>query len=227
MRHLRFAPILALDPGERRIGVALSDATGTLASPYGVVERMDSRSDTAAALAEVGLPAIGLWAQVPHYASPYVSGAIALVRRVETHLTVTIGAGSLEEEDARQRVALQEIIADFGKIQLVSAHLWWTEFAEIAAEERFMFAEVIPLLLGWLVVTGRDDEAAMILQRLLDEDPRDQLLGAGGWRAGELGQVNHRHQLAHPGQRAQAADQQKYLRGLRTAGRGVATVIRT
>ena len=63
-------------------------------------------------IAESGVPAVGFWAQVPHYASPYVAGAIALIRRVESHLTVTIGAGALEEEDARQRKALQEIIAD-------------------------------------------------------------------------------------------------------------------
>lgn len=62
-------------------------------------------------MAENEIPAVGFWAQVPHYASPYVGGAIALVRRVESHLTVTIGAGALEEEDARQRTALQEIIA--------------------------------------------------------------------------------------------------------------------
>ena len=61
--------------------------------------------------AQNGIPAVGFWAQVPHYASPYVSGAIALIRRVESHLSVTIGAGALEEEDARQRVALQELIA--------------------------------------------------------------------------------------------------------------------
>lgn len=62
-------------------------------------------------IAQSRIPAVGFWAQVPHYAAPYISGAIALVRRVETHLTVTIGAGTLEEEDARQRQAMQEIIA--------------------------------------------------------------------------------------------------------------------
>jgi putative Holliday junction resolvase len=31
--------VLALDPGERRIGVALSDPTGTLAQPLEVIER--------------------------------------------------------------------------------------------------------------------------------------------------------------------------------------------
>jgi predicted ATP-grasp superfamily ATP-dependent carboligase len=63
-------------------------------------------------MAESGIPAVGFWAQIPHYASPYVAGAIALVRRVESHLTVTIGAGNLEEEDARQRSALQELLSD-------------------------------------------------------------------------------------------------------------------
>jgi PAC2 family len=62
-------------------------------------------------IAQNGIPAVGFWAQVPHYASPYAAGAIALIRRIETHLTVTIGAGELEEEDARQRAAMQEIIA--------------------------------------------------------------------------------------------------------------------
>lgn len=61
-------------------------------------------------MAENGIPATGFWAQVPHYASPYSGAAIALIRRVESHLTVTIGAGSLEEEDARQRNVLQEMI---------------------------------------------------------------------------------------------------------------------
>ncbi len=63
-------------------------------------------------MAQNGIPAVGFWAQVPHYAAPYAGGAIALVRRVETHLTVTIGAGELEEEDARQRVALDDIMAN-------------------------------------------------------------------------------------------------------------------
>lgn len=61
-------------------------------------------------MAQNGIPAVGFWAQVPHYASPYAAGAIALVRRIETHLTVTIGAGELEEEVVKQGKAMQEII---------------------------------------------------------------------------------------------------------------------
>ena len=60
-------------------------------------------------LAESGIPAVGFWAQVPHYATPYTGGAIALVRRVETHLSVTIGAGPLEEQDRAERENLSRV----------------------------------------------------------------------------------------------------------------------
>lgn len=60
-------------------------------------------------IANSGIPAVGFWAQVPHYATPYAAGAIALIRRLETHLSVTIGAGALEQEEERQRVALNQI----------------------------------------------------------------------------------------------------------------------
>lgn len=63
-------------------------------------------------LAQNGIPAVGFWAQVPHYALPYSAGAIALIRKVETHLTVTIGAGGLEEDAKAQSVALDQLFED-------------------------------------------------------------------------------------------------------------------
>ena len=62
-------------------------------------------------MAQHGIPAVGFWAQVPHYATPYAAGAIALVRRIEDYLTVTIGAGELEQQVAQQRNALEQIFA--------------------------------------------------------------------------------------------------------------------
>lgn len=62
-------------------------------------------------LAENGIPTVGFWAQIPHYAMPFAPGSIALIRRVEDHLAVTIGAGSLEDEEASQRSALQQLLA--------------------------------------------------------------------------------------------------------------------
>jgi hypothetical protein len=62
-------------------------------------------------LAQNGIPAVGFWAQIPHYATPYAAGAVALVRKVEDHLTVTIGAGELEGQVVAQRTALEQIFA--------------------------------------------------------------------------------------------------------------------
>lgn len=62
-------------------------------------------------MATNGIPAVGFWAQIPHYATPYAAGAVALVRRVEDHLSVTIGAGELEQQVAAQRAALEQIFS--------------------------------------------------------------------------------------------------------------------
>jgi putative Holliday junction resolvase len=43
--------VIALDLGARRIGVAVSDPTGTLASPHGVIERARDRATDHAAIA--------------------------------------------------------------------------------------------------------------------------------------------------------------------------------
>src|SRR5690348_7657027 len=56
--------ILAVDHGEKRIGLALSDATGTIASPLKVIEHVSRLVDAAqvaeiAAHNEVGLIVIG------------------------------------------------------------------------------------------------------------------------------------------------------------------------
>jgi putative Holliday junction resolvase len=44
--------ILAVDPGEKRIGIALSDPTGTIANPLTVVQHV-SRAVDAAAIAQI------------------------------------------------------------------------------------------------------------------------------------------------------------------------------
>jgi putative Holliday junction resolvase len=44
-------PVVALDVGERRIGVAVSDAAGAFAFPHGTIERTNVRDDVAAIVA--------------------------------------------------------------------------------------------------------------------------------------------------------------------------------
>jgi putative Holliday junction resolvase len=46
--------ILAVDPGEKRLGIALSDPTATIASPFGVVNHV-SRAIDAATIAQIAV----------------------------------------------------------------------------------------------------------------------------------------------------------------------------
>lgn len=64
--------------------------------------------------ADVGLPSIGLWAQVPHYASgmPYPGGALALVEALNDLGGLAFATGSLSEEAATTRARLDELVAD-------------------------------------------------------------------------------------------------------------------
>jgi PAC2 family len=60
-------------------------------------------------LSQSGIPTVGYWAQVPHYLPQYPPAAIALIRRVESHLGISIGVGELEQETAAQRGQLDEM----------------------------------------------------------------------------------------------------------------------
>ncbi len=44
--------VLAVDPGDKRLGIAISDPTGTIASPFTVLKHV-SRLDDAAAIAQI------------------------------------------------------------------------------------------------------------------------------------------------------------------------------
>jgi hypothetical protein len=64
------------------------------------------------ALTDSGIPAVGFWAQVPHYvAGPYYSGVVALVDRVARHLGITVELGDLVDQVAEQRQQLDATIA--------------------------------------------------------------------------------------------------------------------
>ena len=59
-----FSRILAVDPGDKRLGIAISDPTGTIASPVCVLEHVSRKEDARAILAiaeenDAGLIVIG------------------------------------------------------------------------------------------------------------------------------------------------------------------------
>jgi proteasome assembly chaperone (PAC2) family protein len=100
-----------------QLGALLADVPHTRpvsvtgqASDLGLIERMDLQPPTYegptgivgvlhAACADAGMPSASLWAAVPHYVavSPNPKGALAILRRLETLVGVTVDASSLEE----------------------------------------------------------------------------------------------------------------------------------
>jgi len=102
--HTAPTPVMMTASSEELLGEAAPNQ-GLLRVPAAAVSLIEWT------LSSNGIPAVGFWAQVPHYASPYAAGAIALVRKVESHLSVTIGAGDLEDEHRAQRQALEQILA--------------------------------------------------------------------------------------------------------------------
>ena len=108
--------IVALDIGERRIGVAASDPSGTLATPYGVIERR-SRPEDFAAIVElvhklgaqrviVGLP-ISLNGKLGSQARRVIRYAKALSRVLPV---------PIEMVDERYSTSIaQDLLADAGR----------------------------------------------------------------------------------------------------------------
>ncbi|QGG95679.1 proteasome assembly chaperone family protein [Actinomarinicola tropica] len=81
---------------------------------------------------DVGLPAVGLWAQVPHYASgmPYPAAALVLVEKVNELGNLWFPTGSLAEEAAAVRARLDDLVADSAE------HLQLLRQLEAQADER-------------------------------------------------------------------------------------------
>lgn len=81
---------------------------GTLDVPAGVQAAIEREA------ADAGIPSLGLWAQVPHYASamPYPAGGAALVEGLAQVADLTIDAGPLVDASASTRTRLDALVAE-------------------------------------------------------------------------------------------------------------------
>ena len=100
--------ILAVDHGEKRIGLALSDPTGTIASPFKVIEHVARTIDAAqvanlAAENEVGLIVIGQ--SFDEEGKPNLAGRraakFAAALKEQTQVPVVLWDESFSTQDAR------------------------------------------------------------------------------------------------------------------------------
>lgn len=91
---------------------SLAAQVGTIRSsidvPSGIGGAIEERCAT------VGLPAVGLWAQIPHYAAtmPYPGGALALVETLNRLTGLSFPTGTLAQEADETRARLDELVAD-------------------------------------------------------------------------------------------------------------------
>ncbi len=100
--HTRPVPIIGTEasPGLLR-GEVVAGPAGTLRVPSALVSALELEVSAA------GIPALGYFAQVPHYVSgPYATAALELLRALGTHLGVTIPAGELTGEARELRSRL-------------------------------------------------------------------------------------------------------------------------
>ena len=106
-------------PHTRPTRVVATTASADLAHRAGFIHgRIDVPAGVQAAIEEhahgVGLPSVGLWAQVPHYASamPYPAAGEALIESLNEVADLGFGTGNLADEAASARVRLDGLIAD-------------------------------------------------------------------------------------------------------------------
>ncbi len=99
--------ILAIDPGEKRLGIAVSDPTGTIANPLTVIQHC-SRALDAAQIAQiaveygVGLIVVGQALDVEGQATPQGRRAARLAEAISQQTTLPV---QLWDESGSTRVA--------------------------------------------------------------------------------------------------------------------------
>ncbi len=95
---------------------------------------------------EGGIPAVGFYAQVPHYiGGPYAAATLALLQHLGRHLRTELPLGSLDEDARSQRERLDAAVAEDDDVRAILLQLESASEAEIpsgddlAAEiERFL-----------------------------------------------------------------------------------------
>jgi hypothetical protein len=105
--HTRSVPILGTEsaPGLLKADVP-AGPSGILRVPSALVSTLELE------VARAGIPALGYFAQVPHYISgPYPAASVALLETVGHHLGAHLPAGDLEDEARQLRTRLDAAAA--------------------------------------------------------------------------------------------------------------------
>jgi len=105
--HTRPVPVLGTEsrPGLLR-GNVRPGPEGLLRVPSAAISVLDI------AIAQAGIPALGYFAQIPHYISgPYPAATVALLRAIERHLDIELPLSTLTDEVEQMRNRLDTATA--------------------------------------------------------------------------------------------------------------------
>jgi hypothetical protein len=117
--HTRPVPVMAT----ASVGTGLHEAEtkgppGLLRVPSAGLSAME------VAVSEGGIPAVGFYAQVPHYiGGPYAAATLALLQHLARHLRIELPLGSLDEDARTQRERLDAAIADDEDVRAILQQL--------------------------------------------------------------------------------------------------------
>lgn len=105
--HTRPVPIIASESQSGLLREPAQRPEGLLRVPSAALSVIEL------AVSGNGIPAVGFYAQVPHYVGgPYAAGSIALMERLQRHLSVPLPMDELLVEAAAQRQRLDELLAE-------------------------------------------------------------------------------------------------------------------
>jgi hypothetical protein len=125
--HTRTVPVLATASAPNLLHPDEQQGPGGLLRVPGA-----ALSTVEMAVSDSGVPAVGFYAQVPHYVGgPYAAASIALLEHVERHLGVSVALGDLTDEALQQRQRLDEAVASDDDTRRYLSRL-----EELAGEER-------------------------------------------------------------------------------------------
>ena len=139
------ARALGIDLGERRIGVAVSDGEGRLATPLTVIERSGSTKGDHRQIAdlvaeyEAGVVVVGLPLSLDGTAGPAARGAESEVQQLDTALDVPV----LTHDERLTTVIAERALAESG-------------LSERARRKRVDMVAASVILQGWLDVNRQD-----------------------------------------------------------------------
>jgi predicted transcriptional regulator len=156
--HTRTAP-LAASASSTELALSIGVVPGMLQVPAGILAALGER------LGGMGVPAIGLWARVPHYAAglPYPDASLQLLDGLARVTGLRIDAPEVREAAEETRRRLDDLASNSAQHRTLVRQLETTFDAE--AENQSALAA------GWANLPTGDELAAELEKFLRDESP--------------------------------------------------------